>query len=393
MAKIIGRSATGKETQPLLEEEEEDENEDGTRVIGLSPEEAVLISPEIQTWLKPKQLPISAETVFLSHFRSHPRAFHRKTKGPMTIDDAWDDLSPYERQCYIAEAKENHLKNTAKNAELNKRCPLSPSMEDVSSVRTLAIPLSELNDESGYLMKSRRLALQRWQRYRSDHPAACGTKKTIVPEKPFRIMDLPFEMRREIFSLVLRQSYPVLHFPSDGSADALHGPVDVRLFVVSRQVFAEAVKVFYEENTFGLNTAPSSYLVAMPLYMQQSTGSEAPRPTNSIRRVHITFCFTVGPFTDTDTFRFLWKKFCEFLTNCRNLRTVELSVRGCPGRDFIAMVDLQIQKLAWMLMGTSDIIVNIAGVMTDGSFEYCGVLLPFRRSGRRIGGMVHERGE
>lgn len=142
MAKIIERSTPGKDRQPLLN----DENEDDAWVIGHSDDErAVWTLAEIQNWLKPSQLPISAETVFLSHFQKDPRAFDHKDRGPMTIDDAWDELSPYERQCYIAEAKENHLRNTARIAELNKRCPLSPSMEGVSYVWTPAIAMSKLN--------------------------------------------------------------------------------------------------------------------------------------------------------------------------------------------------------------------------------------------------------
>ena len=372
MAKIIERSRTGKATPPLLDGDDGDE----ARLVSSSGERALLTPREVQNWSRPRQLPISAETVFLSHFRKDPLAFYNKTRGSMTIDDAWDDLSPRKRQRYIAEAKENELHNTAVIAELNKRCPLSPSMEDGPSVWTNLIDLSGVDYESRYLIGSRRVAiqrfaLQRWQRYRSDHKAACGGNKIIVPEKPFRIMDLPFELRREGFSLVLRQSYPVLHFPSDGSADALPGPVDVRLFAVSRQVFAEAVKVFYEENTFSISTAPSSYFKAMPLFMRQSTGSEAPRPTNSIKRVHIMFDPIDGDSTGTDAFRFLWKFVCEFLKTCRNLRTVELSVRG-RGRPryFNTDIDLQINKLAEMLlMDTIDIIIDLSDVTTEGPRE------------------------
>ena len=377
MAKIIERSTTGKETPPLLDGDE-DEGKDEARVVS-SCAQAVL-------WLRPKQLPISAETVFLSHFRKDPQAFYHKTRGPMTIDDAWNELSPRRRQRYIAKAKENELRNTAEFAELNKRCPLSPSMEDISSVWTPTIAMLRVYYKHTYMIMSRHLTLQRWQRYRSDYPAACGENKIIVPEKPFRIMDLPFELRREIFSLVLRQLYPVLHFPSDGSADALHGPVDVRLFAVSRQVFAEAVKVFYEENAFSISFAPSSYLNAMPLFMRQSTGSEAPRPTNSIRRVHIIFHVIDGASIDTEELRFLWNRFCEFLKTCRNLQTVELSVRWRSKGYFDAEIDLQIDRLAEMLMNTRDIIVKISDVVID---EYRGVLLPIRCRVPRIGGIIN----
>ena len=378
MAKIIGRSTTGKKTAPLLDDDEYE-----ARVVRYSGDRAILRPPELRYWLRPKQLPISAETVFLSRFREDPQAFFRMSKGSTTIDDAWNELSPRKRQRYIAEAKENEIRNTAENAELNKRCPLSPSVEDVSSIRTPTISIFGPHYEPEYLFTSRRIALQRWQRYRCDYPAACGGNKTIVPEKPFRIMGLPFELRREIFSLVLRQSYPVLQFPSDESADAFHGPVDVRLFAVSRQVFAEAVKVFYEENTFSMSTAPSSYFKAMPLFMRQSAGSEEPRPTNSIRRVHVMFRFRDSASPDTDEFRFLWKKFCEFLKTCSNLRTVELSVR-CPLTYFDATPELQIDKLIEMLTSTREVIANISDVTTDGRHEYNGRLIDIHCRVRQI---------
>ena len=378
MAKIIGRSTTGKERPPLL-----DDDEDEARLARHSRERAILRSTEVQNWLRPKQLPISAETVFLTHFRKDPQAFYRKCRS-RTIDDVWNGLSPRKRKRYTAEAMENEIHNTAELVKLNKRCPLSPSVEDVSTIWIPTIAMAGPDYEPEYLIKSRRIALQRWQRYRSDYPAACGVNKTIVPENPFRIMHLPFELRREIFSLVLRQSYPVLQFPSDGSADAFHGPVDVRLFAVSRQVFAEAVKVFYEENTFGISTAPSSYLKAMPLFIRQSTGNEAPRPTNSMRSVHIMFRFNDGASTDTDEFRFLWKKFCEFLKTCTNLRTVELSVRWSPQRYLNVTIDLQIDKLVEILINTRIVITNLSDITRDGRHEYHGLLLPLRCRTRRI---------
>ena len=107
------------------------------------------------------------------------------------------------------------------------------------------------------------------------------------------------------------------------------------------------MKVFYEKNTFSISTVPSSYLKAMPLFMRESTGSEAPRPTNSIRRIHIMFDvldILYYKSTNTDAFRFLWTQFCEFLKTCRNLQTVELSVRGRPQGHCYSAIDVQIDK-------------------------------------------------
>lgn len=339
--------------------------------------------PEEALWREsPKQLPISAETVFLSQFQNDPKRFSRKTRGSLTIDDAWSRLSPRERRRYTARAKKNEIHNTTKLAEFNKLCRLSPSVVDTTSVM---VESSRYMEVWG-LNKPRLVALQRWKRYRSDYPGVDGRDKRNVPETPFRIMDLPFELRREIFSLVLTQLYPVLQFPSDGSASALHGPVDVRLFAVSRQVFAEAVKTFYEVNTLSISTLPSNYLKAMPLFMRQSTGSEAPRPTNSIRRVQVSFRLVTGTSTDTDMFRFLWKRFCEFLKTCRNLRTVEILARWLPVEDFDEAINLQMDKLVEIFMNSRGIGgATISDVITYEPFMYQGVGLLLKRCrARRI---------
>ena len=333
--------------------------------------------PEEALWREsPKQLPISAETVFLSQFRNDPKRFSRKTRGSLTIDDAWSRLSPRERQRYTARAKKNEIHNTTELAEFNKLCRLSPSVENMPSVWPSMYALSGRTMEIWRLNKPPLIALQRWKRYRSDYPGVVGRDKTNVPERPFRIMDLPFELRREIFSLVLTQLYPVIQFPSDGSASALHGPVDVRLFAVSRQVFAEAVKTFYEVNTLSISTLPSNYLKAMPLFVRQSTGSEAPRPTNSIRRVHVNFRFVTGASTDTDMFRFLWKRFCEFLKTCRNLRTVEILARWFPPSEFDEAINLQMDKLVEIFMNSRGIGgATLSDVMTYEPFVFQGVPL------------------
>lgn len=333
-----------------------------------------------------KQLPISAETVFLSQFRNDPKRFSHKTRGSMTIDDAWSRLSPRERRRYTARAKKNETHNATELAQFNKLCRLLPSVENMSSVWPSMHAMSARDMEFWQLHKTRLVALQRWKRYRSDYPGVDGCPKTNVPESPFRIMDLPFELRREVFSLVLTQPYPVLQFPSDGSADALHGPVDVRLFAVSRQVFAEAVKTFYEVNTLSISTLPSDYLKAMPLFVRESTGSEAPRPTNSIRRVHASFCFVTCASTDTDMFRFLWKRFCEFLKTCRTLRTVEILARWLPTSVFGEAINLQMDKLVEIFMNSRGIGgATFSDVTTYEPFVYQEYLLLHNRCrARRI---------
>ena len=270
---------------------------------------------------RPPQWSAAAETAFLSEFQNQnlDRSF-RQPRGPLTIDDAWNRLSLEEREDYAAKAKENEIYNTSNLAEFNERWALSPSVEILQREELRAwLP-----------MWPQPFALQSWKMYRSDHPWACGGPKTPVPETPFRIMDLPIELRREIFSHVLSRSRPVLQFPPEGSADGVQGPVDVRLFAVSRQVFAEAIEVFYEVNTFGISTMPYIYYYDIPLFVRQSTGNEAPKPTDSIRRVHVSFKTETYYYhaLHIEGFLFLWKRFCDFLRTCRSLQKIQVTVKG-----------------------------------------------------------------
>ncbi len=300
---------------------------------------------EVKKWARPKQLPISAETVFLCQVRAkNPERSFRKTIGSTTIDDAWNGLSLGEREWCMAKANENEIHNTTELAKFNKSYPLSPPTGDLT--REWIIPWVPRSGLGGRLVWLRYVM---WNRYRFDHLSACGGRKTLVLERPFRIMYLPFELRRDILTLVLRFSYPVLQFPSDGSADVVQGPVDVRIFAVSRQMFAEAVKIFYEVNTFGIHTKRSSFLKALPLFIRQSTGNEAPRPTNLIRSVQVNFHLATGAPTDTDEFGFLWKRFCEFLETCRSLRTFEISARRVRHGSLDGALDRHIDRLAEMM--------------------------------------------
>lgn len=68
------------------------------------------------------------------------------------------------------------------------------------------------------------------------------------------------------------------------------GPIDVRVFAVSRQVHAEVLEVFYQVHTFAVwiqEPAP------LPLFVAKSTGRHLPRPTDLIRRMHICILFPV----------------------------------------------------------------------------------------------------
>ena len=362
---------------------------DEERYQNLTDKERVAwMTAQSQKWRSPEQLPTCAETVFLDQFQStESKSFFGKTREPMTIDDAWNELSLEKRAQYTAKAKKNEIHNAAELAKFHKRCPLSPSVEDLSSRWR---SLSQRDGEIWLLTGQRRVALQQWKRYRCDHPSAFGGCPTPVPETPFRLMDLPFEMRREIFSCVLIRSCPVLQSPPDWSADELPGPVDVRIFTVSRQVFLEAVKVFYEVNTFSIHTGTRRYYKEIPLFTRQSTGNEGPRPSDSIKRVHVSFLILTNSII-TDGFYFLWKRFCEFLRTCRSLRQVEITARRVQTsyEAFDEAIDLQLDKLIEIL---TSIRSTTRAVFSDVTTTEGPAQMPSSWRVRRVKGMMDYRG-
>lgn len=126
LARITETYRTNKESQ-YLPDQEDDEGE------------ASMIM--YQKWQRLKRLPISAETVFLEQIREDPKRFVRKTKGSISIEDAWNGLSFRERESFAAKAKKNETYNTANFAKLNALCPLSPTVKVIGLADDVQIPV------------------------------------------------------------------------------------------------------------------------------------------------------------------------------------------------------------------------------------------------------------
>ena len=153
--------------------------------------------------------------------------------------------------------------------DYNMRIPLSPSVTDRNSFLGADSDDEFMNNERRFLNEynqyatrfSIRRAVQRWNRYRRDHPRACGGKLTPVPEQSFHLMGLSPEVRRLIFKFLFRgqlmQSQGVLLHMDDDNSAGVEGdqkePFDVRVFVVSRTIKQEAMEVFFENNVFRIH--------------------------------------------------------------------------------------------------------------------------------------------
>ncbi|KAL8645988.1 MAG: hypothetical protein Q9210_006395, partial [Variospora velana] len=158
---------------------------------------------------------------------------------------AWNELNPSEQAPYIAQTAPLTQKYEAEVRAFNARIPLSPLID---------APRSNHWDAYVFQERFRKRGAQLWNRYRRDHPLACGGGPTApVPAQPFRFLALPNEIRAMILGTLLHRPMPLRQMEANGTAidydpstDA--GPVDVRVFAVSKQLHAEATNAFFAAN-------------------------------------------------------------------------------------------------------------------------------------------------
>ncbi|KAL8941000.1 MAG: hypothetical protein Q9211_002005 [Gyalolechia sp. 1 TL-2023] len=150
----------------------------------------------------------------------------------------------------------------------------------------------------------RRRCEQRWSRYRRDHPRFNSTVKAtdhaLGPGTFYRFLALPTEIRDQIYTHLfqtasnsrgLRQWQ--LEYETTGPDPELRfthlHPLDTRIFATSHQIYAESLDALYSTGCFVVDIARSSIL---PLFIQNPTGTLAPRPTTKIKRWHIQLTLT-----------------------------------------------------------------------------------------------------
>ena len=122
-----------------------------------------------------------------------------------------------------------------------------------------------------------------------------------MPEQPFRFMDLPTEIRRQIFAslfrgLLVSETGLIAYMGDDRSAGTYqkqpwqkeyywqNEPLDVRVFAVSKAIKAEAMEVFFEENIFSIEIPQHEDGWPPSLFLKSSLDSW---PIENLRRVDI----------------------------------------------------------------------------------------------------------
>ena len=138
---------------------------------------------------------------------------------------------------------------------------------------------------------------QAWQRYRTNHPAwnrANAPKDGLGPGSFHRFLELPFELRALVYEYALPNARQIRQwqlFYETGASDGLVDmrPLDTRFLAVNRQLHHEALRAMYLSNTFVVDIDGSN---DVPLFIEKTTGTLAPRPTAYIKRWHLIIIFT-----------------------------------------------------------------------------------------------------
>ncbi|KAL8858208.1 MAG: hypothetical protein Q9178_005220 [Gyalolechia marmorata] len=276
-------------------------------------------------------------------------------------------MTPDERWPFVSQADTMHAQYRTELQAFNARIPSSPLVERDSpgepdsdsdprstSGEPRALPICRRRGTEGYgeceyhhpseEQRMNRRKAQIWNRYRCDHPEACGGAVVPVPEQPFRFLHLLPELRTATYRFILCRTRSLVQMEPDQSApgpqpkypwfDRTKGPVDVRIFVVCKQVYEEATDAFFRHNIIKIQLIGDDFLkLPSPMFR---TGFQ---PTNQaliskLRRIELDI--TTGR-------QCVWalKRVCLELANRSRLKEVRINSRevGRLDKDFDPGID------------------------------------------------------
>jgi hypothetical protein len=149
---------------------------------------------------------------------------------------------------------------------------------------------------------------------------------------PFRLLDLPAEIRVRVYELLLDVGRPIQLESSNKTQIA---PL-LRVLLTSRQLYEEAYRVFYSTNTFRVFSTDSKYFQAKyPLLVH------FPR---SYRNVLTTFELRLGPGWTSPPKK--WVVTPKFgLKDCKNLRLLKIFVELDPAGSMVTLQWLKYRSI------------------------------------------------
>jgi hypothetical protein len=248
------------------------------------------------------------------------------------INAAWLALPPDEREKYHAMSKPYLDELKAEIIDYNNRIPLSPSVPS---------EVGSNDSEDEYVLEERRGA-QLWNRYRRDHPKACGGAMTPIPDKPFPFSNLPTELRRKIYGFAVGEGLRLQHKEADGSADEVQGPIDVRLFAVNKMMREEAMVSFLENHVFVIDVGDDGIVGALPLFIRETAAGRKRWPVEKMKRADVTV--SIQKSIQVSFLGPLLHRVCNVLADCTQLAEVSITPT-CPMRSHSSALDADMDAL------------------------------------------------
>ena len=187
---------------------------------------------------------------------------------------AWYALTFEEQSSYGREQRQEDYQR--KLAQFNANMPLSPSVS--------GDPSDDSDYEEGGINDRR--AMQQWNRYRRDYKPKGPRAIASNTKASFPFQRLPFDIRRSVYELLTKQHGPVVQMNPDGSGKHCSGPIDLRVAVTSKTLFAEVMRTFFEENIIQLEIYPAASL-GLPTLFDEGCISATYWPSTSIKSINL----------------------------------------------------------------------------------------------------------
>ena len=220
----------------------------------------------------------------------------------------------------------------------------------------------------------RKLGTQIWNRYRRDHPEACGGAIMPVPTQPFQFLDLRLKLRQAIYGLILRVPADVNQMEPDGSANDDKGPIDTRIFAVNEQIHEEATEAFFCENVVGIHLRDDGGSGLPPPMLREDASDIQQGHIKKLAKVNI--ILPIHRASEVPRLRWILERVCQALAQSPRLEEVRVppctqSSRHQPELD-VAMDD--VLEMITLLRGVSSLRFSDQDAFSAEAVEECYII-------------------
>ncbi|KAL8962547.1 MAG: hypothetical protein Q9183_005141 [Haloplaca sp. 2 TL-2023] len=170
---------------------------------------------------------------------------------------------------------------------------------------------------------NRKLGAQIWNRYRRDHPEACGGAITPVPSQPFHFLDLPLKLKHAIYGFILRVPAAVRQMEPDGTANDTEGPIDARIFAISKNIHEEAIDAFFRGNVVSIPLGDDGRSGHPPLMFRDDASDIRQGYVKKIVKVNM--IMPTHGVSEVPRLRWILERVCQVLVQSPRLEEVRVT--------------------------------------------------------------------